>query len=135
MQALATAVTGIVSEKQQAEKAERRKAITAAVAGAATEQGRDLIRGALATMALDGEVDLHAQDATGEADRALAKLRARYPGAFAAPASSTPAPSGSFEQLPPGVELHQLTPEQLERLSPEAFSKLSRQSRTSGLAF
>jgi hypothetical protein len=134
VQALAAAVGGIVSEKQTAAKAESRRAITAAVAAAATETNRELIRGALATMALDGEVDLHAPDSAAETDKALAKLRARYPGAFATATSGQPAPASQNQLIPPGVELHQLTAEQMARLTPEDFAKARRQQSAKKLA-
>ena len=104
------------------------------MAAAATETNRELIRGALATMALDGEVDLHAPDSAAETEKALSKLRARYPGAFATATNGQPAPGSQNQLIPPGVELHQLTAEQMARLTPEDFAKARRAARTSKLA-
>lgn len=132
--ALATAVGGIVSKEDRAAKDARRKAITEAVASQANEASRELVRGALATLALDGAVDLHAEATQAEVDKALTRLRASNPGYFAGAPSSTAAPTGNHSLIPPGVALHELTSEQMSRLSDEDFAKARRAARTSKLA-
>ena len=131
---MAKRLAALEATESAVRRAEKRKAIESAVTGAATEAGRELIRGALHIMAVDGTIDLHADDPASESAKALARLRALHPGAFAPAASSNPAPSSGHDLMPPGVALHELTAEQLARLSDEDFSKLRRAARTSKLA-
>ncbi len=133
---LAGVVQGIVSKDDAKAKADRRKALTDAVAGAARDDAsREIVRGALATMAIDGEIDLFAADTAAEADKALTRLRASKPGLFAPNGNGAPAASGAHDAIPPGMKLHQLTEEQLARITDEDFKKLDQQSRTSGLVY
>jgi len=131
---LATVVESIVGDKQDQAKKERRKTITDAVVAAANESGRELVRHALATLALDGAVDLHAENTTAEVAKAIDKLRASHPGSFTGPQNPQGATGGQHDLIPPGVALHELTADQLARLSDEDFSKLRRAARTSKLA-
>jgi hypothetical protein len=131
---LAKIVTGLATDKSDVLKAQRRKTVEDTVAAAAKPEARELVRGALAMLALDGHVDLHAEDSAAQVEKALTKLRAGNPGHFAAANGSAPAPNGQQNPIPPGAEAHELTPEQLARLSDEDFTKLRKQSRTSGLA-
>lgn len=133
LESLASTVQQLASKDESAAKSERRRAITDAVVAQAAEGQRDLVRGALATLALDGVVDLYAERTQDEVNKALAKLRAAHPGAFAAP-NSAPAPGAKHNIIPDGVALHELTAEQLARLSDEDFSRLRKAARTSGLA-
>ena len=133
LESLASTVQQLASKDESAAKSERRRAITDAVVAQATDAQRDLVRGALATLALDGVIDLYAERTQDEVDKALAKLRAAHPGAFAAP-NSAPAPGAKHNIIPEGVALHELTAEQLARLSDEDFSRLRKAARTSGLA-
>lgn len=131
---LATIVKGLATKEADGVKAQRRKTIEDTVIAAAKQDVRDLVRGELAMLALDGAIDLHAEDTAGQVDKALAKLRAKNPGHFAAASGSAPAPTGQQNPIPPNAQPHELTPEQLNRLSDEEFSKLRKASRTSGLA-
>lgn len=132
---LSDAVQGLVGEKTNEQKQQRRKAITDAVVAAANEQSRELVRHQLATLALDGAIDLHAENTTAEVEKALTRLRANAPGHFATPGNGAPAASGAHDVIPPGTQLHQLTEEQLARISDADFNKISKASRTSGLVF
>lgn len=131
---LAKIVTGLATDKSDTVKAQRRKAVEDTVSAAAKPEARELVRGALAMLALDGAVDLHAENTAAEVEKALTKLRAKNPGHFAQATGSAPAPAGQQNIIPPGAQAHELTPEQLARLSDEDFTKLRKQSRTSGLA-
>lgn len=131
---IATVVDSIVGDKQNEAKQQRRKAITEAVVASANESGRELVRHALATLALDGAVDLHAENTTAEVAKAIEKLRASHPGSFTSPQNPQGATGGQHDLIPPGVALHELTADQLARLSDEDFSKLRRAARTSKLA-
>lgn len=131
---LAKIVTGLASDKSDAIKAQRRKAVEDTVSAAAKPEARELVRGALAMLALDGAIDLHAENTAAEVEKAMAKLRAKNPGHFAQATGSAPAPAGQQNIIPPGAQAHELTAEQLARLSDEDFNKLRKQSRTSGLA-
>lgn len=131
---LAKVVNGLATDKSDVKKAERRKTVEDTVAAAAKPEHRELVRGALAMLALDGDVDLHAEDSAAQVSKALEKLRAKNPGHFAQATGSAPAPAGQQNPIPPNAQAHELTPEQLNRLSDEEFSKLRRTSRTSGLA-
>lgn len=132
--ALTAKINELDEAKRSGDKAERRRKITAAIVDQAQPAHREAIRTQLAAMAFDGEVDLFAEDIAGESARALAKIRARTPGAFAPASDGRMAPAGQHEMIPAGVELHELTREQLERMSPEDFAKARKASRTSGLA-
>jgi hypothetical protein len=132
---IADAVKGIVDERGNAAKSATRKAITDAIVGQANEQSRELVRGAVAMMALDGKIDLHADDAGAQVEKAVAELRGSNPGYFAAAPSLIPVPGEKDFRLPAGIELHQLTEEQINRIPQEEFNKLLRAPRTSGLAF
>lgn len=131
---LAKVVGSLATDKNDTIKAQRRKAVEDTVIAAAKESDRALIRGELAMLALDGVVDLYAEDSAGQVTKALDKLRASRPGSFAQPTGSAPAASGEHNLIPPGTPLHELTAEQLARLSDEEFSKARRAARTSKLA-
>lgn len=131
---LAKIVTGLATDKSDEKKALRRKTVEDTVIAAAKPDARELVRGSLAMLALDGIVDLHAEDSAAQVSTALEKLRAKNPGHFAAASGSAPAPAGEQNPIPPNAQAHELTPEQLARLSDEDFNKLYRRSRTSGLA-
>lgn len=134
LQQLATTVQALVTKDDGKAKAERRAAITTAVAGTVAEQHRELIRGALATLALDGEIDLHAEATQAEVDKALTKLRAKHPAAFATAGNSSPADSVRHGVIPEGTPLHELTREQLAAMPDEEFSKRRREGAKSRLA-
>lgn len=131
---LKTAVQSIVGDKTNEQKSARRKAITDAVVSVAKEDQRELVRGALSTLVLDGAVDIHAENTTAEAEKALTRLRAAHPAAFAPASSSSGASDGQHDLIPPGVPLHELTREQLARMTDEDFSKARKAARTSRLA-
>lgn len=132
---LAEAVGGLVGDKQNEAKAQRRKAITDGVVAQANDASRELVRGALATLALDGAIDLAAEATQLEVDKALTKLRAANPGHFVATGNGAAAAAGAHDIIPPNTPLHRLTEEQLARLSDDDFKKISQASRTSGLVF
>lgn len=134
LEQLAGVVQSLVGDKTNEQKTARRKAITDAVVTAAKEDQRELVRGALSTLVLDGAVDIHAENTIAEAEKALAKLRAAHPGAFAPASNSTGASAQNHDLIPPGVQLHELTREQLARMSDEDFSKARKAARTSRLA-
>jgi len=127
-------INELAEAKTSADKAARRKTITSAIVDQAAPAHREAIRAHLTAMAFDGEADIYAENTQAEIDRASAKLRARFPGAFATAGDGRAAPAGQHDMIPPGVELHELTREQLERMSPEDFAKARKASRTSGLA-
>lgn len=134
LEQIASKVNALASKDEHAAKSERRRAITDAVISQASEGSRELVRGALATLAIDGAIDLYAERTQDEVDKALAKLRASHPGAFASSTNGMPAPGAKHNIIPEGVALHELTAEQLARLSDEDFSKMRKAARTSGLA-
>lgn len=134
LEKLAGVVESIVGDKQDEAKKLRRKTITDSVIAAAKEDQRELIRGALSTLVLDGAVDIHAENTAGEVDKALTSLRAAHPAAFAPASGSSSASAQNHDLIPPGVQLHELTREQLARMSDEDFSKARKAARTSRLA-
>ena len=89
LESLASTVQQLASKDESAAKSERRRAITDAVVAQATDAQRDLVRGALATLALDGVIDLYGGRTQDEVDKALAKLRAAPPGAVGADVTAT----------------------------------------------
>lgn len=131
---LAAKVDKLLGRDEAREKTERRHAIMSGVAAHAQESQREMIRGAVAMMHIDGEIDLTAEATQAEVDKALAKLRAKFPGAFASGGQTNPAAGIRHGDVPPGTPLHEYTKEQLSRLTPEEFTKLRKASRTSGLA-
>lgn len=134
LEQLAGVVQSLVGDKTNEQKTARRKAITDAVVTAAKEDQRELVRGALSTLVLDGAVDIHAENTIAEAEKALSKLRAAHPAAFAPASGSSSASAQNHDLIPPGVQLHELTREQLARMSDEDFSKARKAARTSRLA-
>lgn len=131
---LAAKVEALLGREDAKAKTDRRHAIMAGVAAHAQESQREMIRGAVAMMHIDGEIDLTAEATQAEVDKALTKLRAKYPGAFAAAGNASPAAGIRHGDVPPGTPLHEYTREQLARLTPEEVNKLRKASRTSGLA-
>lgn len=131
---LAAKVDALLGREDAKAKTDRRHAIMAGVAAHAQESQREMIRGAVAMMHIDGEIDLTAEATQAEVDKALTKLRAKYPGAFAAAGNASPAAGIRHGDVPPGTPLHEYTREQLARLTPEEVNKLRKASRTSGLA-
>jgi hypothetical protein len=109
-------------DKERA-RLDRRKAITDVILDNAHPQHKDALRLMLPSLHEAKEIDLHAEDTTSETDKALDKLRKKFPGFFRPIGPGAGGTQRGASADLEGVEWMQLSPEEQRAMSPEDFRK------------
>jgi hypothetical protein len=102
---------------------DRRKAITDVILNNAHPQHKDALRLMLPSLHEAKELNLDAEDTTSESDKALDKLRKKFPGYFRPQGPGAGGTQDGASADLEGVEWMQLTPEEQRSMSPEDFRK------------